>query len=73
MHIMRQNTDYFRGDCLITDTIVMVSVFGMYVVAIIRKYDRNGEPLEFRGVKQFAEVKDAIDYYNQMVDNVEQR
>lgn len=73
MHIMRQNTDYFRGDCMVTDTIVMASVFGMYIVAIIRKYDRNGEPLEFRGIKQFVEVKDAIDYYNQMVDNIEQR
>ena len=64
MHIMRQHIDYFRRDCMVTDNITMASVFGNYIVVVIRKYDRNGEPIEFRGLKQFVEVNDAIDYYN---------
>ncbi len=69
MHIMRQHTDYHRGNCLITDNILMISVFGKYVVGIIRNYDRPDVKLDFRSRKEFVEVEDAIDYYNKLIDN----
>lgn len=72
MNIMRQHTDHHHGNCLITDNIIMGVVFGLYVVVIIRKYD-NGTPLDFRSRKEFADVDDAIDYYNDLIDNIAKR
>lgn len=72
MNIIRQHTDHSREDCLITDNILMCSAFGSYVVGIIRKYD-NGTPLDFRSRKEFVEIQDAIDYYNDLIDNRVQR
>lgn len=72
MNIMRQHTDHHHGNCLITDNIIMGVVFGSYIVEIIRKYD-NGTPLDFRARKEFTDVDDAIDYYNDLVDNIGKR
>lgn len=72
MNIMRQHTDHHHGNCLITDDIIMFMAFGSYIVEIIRKYD-NGTPLDFRARKEFADVHAAIDYYNDLVNNISKR
>lgn len=72
MNIMRQHTDHHHGNCLITDNIIMFMAFGSYIVEIIRKYD-NGTPLDFRARKEFTDVHAAIDYYNDLVDNISKR
>ena len=72
MNIMRQHTDHHHGNCPITDSIIMFIVFGSYIVEIIRKYD-NGTPLDFRARKEFTDVHAAIDYYNDLVDNISKR
>lgn len=50
----------------------MFMAFGSYIVEIIRKYD-NGTPLDFRARKEFADVHAAIDYYNDLVNNISKR
>lgn len=73
VNILRQHTDYRNEGCLITDNILMLSVFGKTVVGVIRNFDDPDAKLDFRSRKEFTERQDAIDYYNELIDNVDKR
>lgn len=73
MDIIRKHTDSHVGNCLITDTVYLVDVFGEYIVGVIRKYDRDNSKLDFRSRKEFNGMFEAIDYYKQLIANVNQR
>lgn len=73
MDIIRKHTDSHVGNCLITDTVYLVDVFGEYIVGVIRKYDKDNSKLDFRSRKEFNGMFEAIDYYKQLIANVNQR
>ena len=72
LEIVKQDYREKEGnDCLIKDCFVILKCFGTYIVMSIRRYYGwcdNG--LDYRGRKEFDNLNDAEEYYNNGLRNL---
>ena len=70
MEVMRQQTKVSQyEDCFIAETVVMFDVNGTYIVAIV--HNRNNNGISIHNPKDFDEVKEADDYFDYLVNELE--
>lgn len=69
MDILRKHTRINDGHIRSTDSIVLIQVFGEYIVQMVRKIDHPDTPLQLYTSNTFNEVNDAIDCYQEVIDD----
>ena len=69
MDILRKHTRINDSRTRSTDSIVLIQVFGDYIVQMMRKIDRPDTPLQLYTSGVFHEVSDAVDCYQGVNNN----
>lgn len=68
MDILRKHTRINDGHIRSTDSIVLIQVFGEYIVQMVRKIDRPGTPLQLYTSGTYQEVTNAVECYQGVIN-----
>lgn len=70
MEIVRQQTKVSQYEnCFIAETVAMFDVYGTYIVTIV--HNRNNNGISIQRPKDFDDVKEADDYFDYLVNELE--
>lgn len=68
MDILRKHTRINAGHIRSTDSIVLIQVFGEYIVQMVSKIDRPNTPLQLYTSGTYQEVTNAVECYQGVIN-----